>query len=66
MRKREFLYRLDNALESFPNAEREEIIHYYEELIQDALDNAKMKKLLLKNWVRLTRLCGLSRKTAIS
>ncbi len=41
MRKREFLYRLDTALESFPTSEREEIIHYYEELIQDALDNGE-------------------------
>ena len=48
MRKREFLYRLDNALESFPNAEREEIIHYYEELIQDALDNGENEEAFIE------------------
>ena len=48
MRKREFLYRLDTALESFPTQNGKEIIHYYEELIQDALDNGEDEKILLK------------------
>lgn len=39
MNKYEFLYRLDKALAGFTQAEKAEIVRYYEELIQDALDS---------------------------
>jgi uncharacterized membrane protein len=41
MNKYEFLYRLDKNLSSFEKAEREEITHYYDELIQDAVDTGE-------------------------
>lgn len=41
MNKYEFLYRLDKGLSSMTPNEREEITHYYDELIQDAVDSGK-------------------------
>jgi len=41
MNKYEFLYRLDKSLINLAAAEREEITHYYDELIQDAVDSGK-------------------------
>ncbi len=41
MNKYEFLYRLDKSLNNLAAAEREEITHYYDELIQDAVESGK-------------------------
>lgn len=41
MNKYEFLYKLGQSLENSSYADRQEIIHYYDELIQDALDNGE-------------------------
>jgi uncharacterized membrane protein len=38
MNKYEFLYRLNQALDTFGAAEKKEILGYYEELIQDAIE----------------------------
>ncbi len=41
MNKYEFLYKLDKALGGFSPKEKTEIVHYYDELIQDALDSGE-------------------------
>lgn len=41
MNKYEFLYKLGKSLETSSNADRQEIVHYYDELIQDAIDNGE-------------------------
>jgi uncharacterized membrane protein len=41
MDKYEFLFRLGQVLEGSNNKERKEIVGYYEELIQDAIDSGK-------------------------
>ena len=37
MNKYEFLYKLNKNLDNFKTTERDEITHYYDELIQDAV-----------------------------
>lgn len=41
MNKYEFLYRLNRALESSTDQDRKDIAKYYDELIQDAIDNGE-------------------------
>ncbi|PKL00719.1 MAG: hypothetical protein CVV56_04425 [Tenericutes bacterium HGW-Tenericutes-1] len=41
MNKYEFLYKLNKNLDSFKSSDRDEITHYYDELIQDAVDNGE-------------------------
>ncbi|MDD3126687.1 MAG: DUF1700 domain-containing protein [Candidatus Izemoplasmatales bacterium] len=41
MNKYEFLYKLNQSLEHCSNTERQEIVHYYDELIQDAIDSGE-------------------------
>jgi len=41
MNKYEFLYKLNKNLDTFKTSERDEITHYYDELIQDAVDNGE-------------------------
>ncbi|MCK7487273.1 MAG: hypothetical protein MZU97_18525 [Bacillus subtilis] len=41
-----------SRLEGSFNKERKEIVGYYEELIQDAIDSGKTKRLSSTNWVR--------------
>ena len=41
MNKYEFLYKLNKNLDAFKTSERDEITHYYDELIQDAVDNGE-------------------------
>ncbi len=44
MNKYEFLYKLNKNLLSYSVREREEITHYYDELIQDAIDNGETEE----------------------
>lgn len=41
MGKREFLNRLERRLQAIAKVEKEEVIRYYDELIQDAVDNGE-------------------------
>lgn len=41
MNKYEFLYRLNRALESSTDQDRKDVAKYYDELIQDAIDNGE-------------------------
>ncbi len=41
MNKYEFLYKLNKNFDSFKASDRDEITHYYDELIQDAVDNGE-------------------------
>ena len=41
MNKYEFLYKLNESLDHCSPKERKEVVHYYDELIQDALDNGE-------------------------
>ena len=44
MNKYEFLYKLNKNLQTYSVHEREEITHYYDELIQDATDNGESEE----------------------
>lgn len=44
MNKYEFLYKLNQSLENCSNTERQEIVHYYDELIQDAIDSGEFEQ----------------------
>lgn len=44
MNKYEFLYKLNKNLQTYSVNEREEITHYYDELIQDAIDNGESEE----------------------
>lgn len=44
MNKYEFLYKLNKNLLTYSVREREEITHYYDELIQDAIDNGESEE----------------------
>ncbi len=44
MRKKEFLKRLSNALSDMPRSERNDIIDYYDELIEDRLDRSRISE----------------------
>jgi uncharacterized membrane protein len=47
MNKYEFLYKLNESLDHCSAKERKEVVHYYDELIQDAIDNGESEALFI-------------------
>lgn len=49
MKRKEFLYSLKNELKKHRDIEAEELIFYYDELIQDAVDNGENEEVFIIN-----------------